>query len=83
MRSIDKFTSLTSVDVSLDSSKGHNYEELFANNNITDLTVSGNLSNLKWLNKFSQLKVLIFKVYAESQHEEGCPEHFRSFLNTD
>jgi surface protein len=82
VRSIDKFTSLTSVDVSLDSSKGHNYEELFANNNITDLTVSGDPSNLKWLNNFSQLKVLIFKVYTVAENLDDY-ENFKYLENLE
>ena len=66
LKSIDKFTSLTSIKISLNSSEGHNYEELFANNNITELDLSGNLENLKWLKNFSQLKVLIFNTKSDN-----------------
>ena len=66
LKSIDKFTSLNSIKISLNSSEGHNYEELFANNNITELDLSGNLENLKWLKNFSQLKVLIFNTKSDN-----------------
>ena len=80
LKSIDKFTSLTSLEVHLNTDTAHVGLEKFVDNNITELKVYGSPSSLKWLKNFSQLNVLLF--YAESDFEEEY-ENFKHLKNLE
>ena len=80
---IDKFHSLSNLKINLSDFKLKeiNLSEIFKNENITSLKISGVEGSLKWLNNFIQLKNLDFSFSSSSYGLEI--EHHDSFYSLE